>query len=177
MKEKVLLLIIIIGGLISCTNTKTDVVDDNEFGDSIGNRSVVEIKDSIKKDLNKRLADQVYGDTIGVYKSPVKVLKSRMVKEEYSRFRDIELTFKNVSDKKIVGIRFSWKGVNAFGEPADMGNSLAEGYGSGFTDTPLRPGKTTTAKWSILSRDGKKVLYAWAYEVAFEDGTVWKLKK
>jgi hypothetical protein len=50
----------------------------------------------------------------------------------------------------------------------------SEGFGSGFTDIPIGPGKTTSSEWDISSRDGKKVILVWAYEVAFSDGSIWK---
>ena len=115
-------------------------------------------------------------DTAGLYLAPVKVLKARFVNKEYSNYKDISLSYKNVSAKKIAGIKFKWYGINAFNEPADMGG-LREGWGSGFSDVGLRPGGTDYGTWSILSKDGKKVLIAYPYEVAFEDGTKWELKQ
>lgn len=114
-------------------------------------------------------------DTAGLYLAPVKVISSRLIKKEYSNYKDIGLTYKNVSEKQIAGIRFKWYGKNTFNEPADMGG-IIEGFGSGFTETKLRPGKTTNSQWDIFSKDGKTITLAYAYEVAFEDGTLWKLK-
>jgi hypothetical protein len=116
-------------------------------------------------------------DTAGLYLSPVKVIKARLVKKEYSNYRDISLSYKNVSGKVIEGIRFRWYGENAFGEPADLGSSglYNEGFGSGFSDERLMPGRTSSGEWSILSIDAKKIVLAWPYEVAFKDGTKWKL--
>ena len=62
----------------------------------------------------------------------------------------------------------------SFNEPADMGG-LRDGWGGGFTDDGLRPGSTSYGEWSIFSKDGKKVLIAYPYEVAFDDGTKWEL--
>jgi len=87
------------------------------------------------------------------------------------------LTYKNVSGKKIEAIRFRWYGEDAFGDPADMGGLFNDGTGGGFDDDPLRPGQTRTSSWDILSSRGKKVKKAWAYEVAFSDGTKWELNK
>lgn len=111
-------------------------------------------------------------DTAGLSVAPVLILKARMVEKEYSTYKDIALTYKNVSGKKIEAIRFAWYGENAFGEPADMGIGH-DGFGGGFTDDPLKPGKTESGTWSILSRDGKKVILAWPTEVVFEDNTKW----
>ena len=69
-----------------------------------------------------------------------------------------------------------WKGTNAFGEPADLGNSYATGYGGGFTDNELDPGKSSSGVWEILSRDAKELTLAWPIEVIFFDKTNWKLK-
>lgn len=132
--------------------------------------------EKVKEMVNSTL-DKSMLDTIGLSKSPVKILKYSLVKREYSNYRDIRLTYKNISNKKISAIKFRWKGINAFGDPADMGGSYVEGYGGGFSDTPLGVGRTETSEWGILSEDAKKVLLAWATEVAFSDGTKWELKK
>lgn len=113
-------------------------------------------------------------DTLGLYKAPVKVINAKFVTQEYSNYKDVSLKYKNVSQKKISAIRFKWYGENAFNEPADMG-SLDNGWGNGFTDDLLRPGVTESGVWSVLSKDGKKILIAYPYEVAFEDGSIWKL--
>jgi len=132
-----------------------------------------EIYDSI---LNETKKDLLF-DTVGLCTSPVKVMSSRLVKGEYSNYKDMSITYKNVSSLRIEGIRFRWYGLNAFGEPADMGiSSLVEGFGGGFTDDPLSPGKSRTSQWSILSRNAKKVVLAWPYEVVFSDGSKWELK-
>lgn len=113
-------------------------------------------------------------DTGGLYLAPVKVTSARFVTKEYSNYKDIALRYKNVSDKMVTAIRFKWYGENAFSEPADMGG-LSEGWGGGFTDDPLKPGSSDYGQWSILSKDGKKILIAYPYEVVFKDGTKWKL--
>jgi len=107
---------------------------------------------------------------------PVKILSAKLIKQEYSNLKNIRLSWKNISSKKIEGIRFRWYGLNAFGEPADMGSysPYGKGFGSGFTDESLLPGKISYGSWNILSNDGKKVSAAWPYEVVFEDGTTWK---
>lgn len=117
-------------------------------------------------------------DTVGISQAPVKVLSAKLVEREYSNSKDIRLAWKNVSGKDVAAIRFKWYGLNAFGEPADMGNtSILAGFGSGFVDRSLKPGKSDSGNWSIMSKDGKKIVLAWPYEVAFEDGTKWKCGK
>lgn len=117
-------------------------------------------------------------DTAGISQAPVKVLTAKLVGREYSNSKDIHLAWKNVSSKQVAAIRFKWYGLNAFGEPADMGNtSILAGFGSGFVDRSLKPGKSDSGSWGIMSKDGKKIVLVWPYEVAFEDGTKWKAGK
>lgn len=113
-------------------------------------------------------------DTVGDHLAPVRVTKAYLFKEEYSSYKSIRLTFKNVSGKRIQAIRFEWYGENSFNEPADMGSYSYEGYGTGFDDDALGIGSSRSSTWSILSNDGKKVIGARAYEVAFIDGTKWE---
>ncbi len=128
--------------------------------------------------MTKAIIKDALFDTIGVSMAPVKVLSAKMVTREYSSYKDIWLSWKNVGTKKIVAIRFKWYGTNAFSEPADMGSAgLQEGFGGGFADRSLGTGKRDEGTWSIMSRDGKNVVMAWPYEVAFEDGTKWKSGK
>ena len=53
----------------------------------------------------------------------------------------IKLTLESsLTGKTISAIRFSWNGLNAFGEPAEMAG-VTNGFGGGFTDNKLRPAK------------------------------------
>jgi hypothetical protein len=132
-----------------------------------------EMVDSLVKE---RMTKAMF-DTVGLSLAPVKITEAFLFKEEYSSFRNIRMVWKNISKKKITAIRFSWYGTNAFGEPADMGTSITKGFGGGYTDESLGPGKVANGIWSILSRDGKKIVLAWPYEVVFEDGTKWKTSR
>jgi hypothetical protein len=132
------------------------------------------IKDSMLNDIKietvSRAAEYVSSN------DPVQVIKAVFFEEEYSSYKSMKVTYRNISGKKISAIKFKWTGENAFGEPADMGSSL-DGIGAGFTDDVLGIAKTRTSEWSILSRDGKKVTKAWAYEVVFADGTKWHIQE
>lgn len=114
-------------------------------------------------------------DTIGLSEAPVKVISARFIKKEYSNYKDISLTYKNISDKRISAIKFKWYALDAFGEPADVGAGVSQGFGGGFDDDEMGKGLTRTSSWSIYSSRAKKVVLAWPYEVAFTDGTIWKL--
>jgi len=126
-------------------------------------------------DNNKQRIDNDLMDTSGLYLGPIQVTKAKFTEKEYSNYKDVYLAYKNISSKKVSAIRFKWYGTNAFGEPADAGGYV-DGFGGGFTERSLLPGRTSDATWSILSRDGKKIILAWAYEVAFDDGSKWALK-
>lgn len=116
-------------------------------------------------------------DTIGLHAAPIKIISATLVKEEYSSYRDVRLTFKNVSNKKIQAARFKWYGLNAFNEPANMGRyGMLQGFGGGWMDRALSPGKSLSLEWDVFSNDAKKIVLAWPYEVAFADGTKWELK-
>ncbi|AMR34226.1 hypothetical protein A0256_23630 [Mucilaginibacter sp. PAMC 26640] len=128
----------------------------------------------IKKMVNQNIAKAAF-DTVGLHSAPVKVLQAKIVKEEYSNYRSVFLKYKNISKKTVSGIKFQWYGTNAFNEPADLGSTYAAGFGGGFTDDPLRPGRSEGSTWNVLSRDAKKLKLAWPIEVSFSDGTSWKL--
>lgn len=132
-----------------------------------------QMTDSIIKQAQK----EALFDTTGLSASPIKIIAARLVKKEYSNYKDISLTFKNIGNKKIEAVRFRWYGTNAFGEPADLGNGLALGFGAGFMDQSIIPGKSRTSEWDISSKDGKKIVLAWPYEIAFTDGSKWACGK
>lgn len=156
--------------LFSCNSESNEdnIVDNtDEFIDSL------EVQEEVERKLDERLTN-IHWDTVGIDKSGLIVTKARFVSDEYSNYKDIQLTYKNVSGKRIKAIKFSWYGVNAFNEPADCGSLSTLGFGGGFMDDGLGVNRTTTSTWSILSRDGDKVIKAWPTEIAFEDGTKWK---
>lgn len=112
-------------------------------------------------------------DTSGLYLAPIKIVEASII-EEYGS-RNIRLKYKNVSSVHVSAVRFRWTGVNAFGEPADMGNSFIKGFGAGFSDDGIKPNQVLTGEWGIYSEDAKKVLMAWPYEIVFENGDKWEL--
>jgi hypothetical protein len=134
------------------------------------------IEQSVDKAREEKNGIGAKYDTGGLYLAPIKVVSAKFVKKEYSNYKDVALRYKNVSNKVVNAVKFKWYGENAFSEPADM-SGLREGWGGGFTDDALRPGKTDYGEWSVLSRDGKKILIAYPYEVVFKDGTKWQLQQ
>lgn len=129
---------------------------------------------SISETVDKEIANMTW-DTVGVNTGPLKVISAKAVNNsnEYITDKNIKVSYKNVSNKKIVGIRIKWYVTNAFGEPVkDMGGNY-DGFGVGLDDSPLGAGKTAFGTWDSGSSFTKNVK-AWAIEVAFEDGTKWK---
>ncbi|MES2268748.1 MAG: hypothetical protein V4520_18435 [Bacteroidota bacterium] len=133
-------------------------------------------EEHVKKMVDQSIAKAML-DTVGLSRAPVKVIQSKVVKQEYSNFRSVYLKYKNISKKTISAIKFEWYGTNAFNDPADLGSIYAKGFGGGFTDDELRPGRSEGSTWNVLSRDAKKLKLAWPIEVSFSDGTKWKLSK
>jgi hypothetical protein len=152
--------------------------DNKDSAENRISKSINELPNHIEESVT-RVREEKNGigakyDTGGLYLSPIKVVSAKFVTKEYSNYKDISLRFKNVSSKVVTAIRFKWYGENAFNEPADMGG-LREGWGGGFTDDAIRPGASDYGEWSILSKDGKKILIAYPYEVVYKDGTKWEL--
>lgn len=136
---------------------------------------VATVKDSVSDNIERTIIDEVFGDTLGLYQSPINVKSFKIIKSESGNYRNVKLTYKNNSMKTVTAIKFRWKGLNAFDEPADLGSAFADGYGSGFTDVILKQGKSQTSVWPVLSRDAKELTLAWVTEVVYEDGSKWKL--
>lgn len=144
------------------------IVDEAAIKHQIG-----EIGKSQGEQMKNHANEIRFKDTIGISSFPVKITKAVFSREEYSNYKNVSLTYKNISGKKINAIRFRWYGENSFGEPADM-TSITDGWGSGFDDSGLGIGKTGYGTWNAFSRDGKKIIVAYPTEVAFADGTKWE---
>jgi hypothetical protein len=147
------------------------VIDHNtKFLDSV--KLAKEVDDEVKRVIKNALFD-----TVGLSSAPVKVLTSKFVNQEYSSYKSVRLTWKNISGKRIEAVKFKWYGEDAFGEPAEMGGSVVAGFGGGYDDDPLGPGKTKSGTWEVLSPNGKKIVKAWPIEVVFANGSKWKLNQ
>lgn len=145
----------------------------NKYGVEATNRYFTSLSKTVVE-TDKVIADMNW-DTIGIDTAPIKIISAKVVRNsnEYITDKDIKISYKNVSGKKIVGIKIKWYVTNAFGEPVkDMGGNY-DGFGRGLDDSPLGVGKTTYGIWDSGSGFPKNVK-AWPFEVAFEDGTKWK---
>ncbi len=171
---KKIIYILIAMALTSCMNSAEKQAQ-KEKAKLDSTIAAIERQEEIEQKVKQSIHDAIF-DTVGLSESPVKVYEYGLIKQNYSSYRNIYLRYKNVSDKIVSGVRFKWYGENVFGEAADMGG-YPEGFGGGYMDNTLRPGKKDYGEWSILSRDAKKVILAWPYEVVFEDGSKWELRK
>ena len=107
-------------------------------------------------------------------KAPVKVLNAAFVSKINTEYKDVQITYKNISKKVIASIQFRWIGVNAAGKPAEVGQPDIDDAGGGIEEDSLAAGKQQTSVWAISSRDGKKITRVWVHEVVFTDGTKWE---
>jgi hypothetical protein len=170
---------------LSCSNETEFKKENHSMGITKSENYSQETSDFEIKIRAKKITDSLISsatksalfDTAGLHTSPVKVIKSYLYEEEYSNYKNISLTYKNKSKRKIEAIKFSWYGEDAFGEPADMGSyGITEGFGGGFTDDALGVGQVRTSSWEILSSRAKKIILAWPIEVIFSDGTKWDIR-
>jgi hypothetical protein len=162
--------------LFSCNNLpkpKTQAEKDKEYLDSLAMDLRVQKK---MDEYHDKLNSSINWDTVGVYNSGLIITKARFIEEEYSNYKSVQLSYTNKTGKLIKAIKFKWYGVNSFNEPADCGDYSEIGFGGGFDDDKLGINRSTTSTWSVLSKDGDKIVKAWAYQIAFEDGTIWKSK-
>lgn len=116
-------------------------------------------------------------DTVGVSAAPVRLLHAELVPASGSNKTNLAVSWSNTGIKPVSAVRFHWYGLNAFGEPAEMGGNVAAGFGSGYVDRKLAPGAKDSDTWPINSRDAKKVVMVWPYEIVFEDGSKWASTK
>lgn len=171
MKKVLILLFILI--LISCTNKdQKKLPKDNYSGDTITNKST-------KQEDEKKAIDSIKNDFLNTKinsETPVKIISSKLIKNQYSDHKDIQLVYKNLTQKKIKAIKFEWYCENAFDKPASGQFFFVKGIASGHTDILLRPGKIHSKIWEDFSTDAYKIIAVRAYFVVFSDGTKWELK-
>jgi hypothetical protein len=108
--------------------------------------------------------------------APIKIVRVKLTKSQYSSFRDISLTFKNVGKKDVQAVKFQWYTKNALAEPANLPSFYVRGESAGLYDELLKINKTSSVTFEKFSSDANLVIAARAYEVTFSDGTKWSLK-
>lgn len=172
MKTKTLLLIILIATSCINKNKKAYVEVKNRINHQEVTHQIEEKKisetDSIK---------QSFLDTLNIKESPIKIISYRLLRNQYSDHKDIKLTYKNVSKKRIGAIRFEWYCENSFNKPASGKFFFVKGKAEGESNIILKPGKTGTKIWEDFSTDAQTIISVRANFVAFSDGTDWNLKQ
>jgi len=102
-------------------------------------------------------------------KSPIQVTDVSFYYGEYSNFQTIRIKYKNISDKKVVAMKFEWYDLkDAFGD------EVKPTYEGGMSEQVIGSGRKSTSEWDILEQ-GVKIGKAYCSEVVFEDGTKWEL--
>lgn len=170
MKKIIVTFIVII--LLSCTNKKSNkttpiIQDDNHI------KNTTEINE-------KEIIDSVKHNFLNTQKSknsPVKIISFKLLKNQYSDHKDIQLTYKNTTRKNIKAIKFEWYCENVFDKPASGQFFFVKGISRGHTDILLEPRKTTSKIWEDFSTDAHTIIAARAYFVVYTDGTQWELKQ
>lgn len=107
---KYLLSCLLVYALVSCqaNQNAASVQDSLAFSDSgAGNFD----RDSAMAAIKVETMNMVASDTQGLYLAPIKVISANPYEDEYSSFKKIKLLYKNVSDKNITAIKFSWYGI------------------------------------------------------------------
>lgn len=113
-------------------------------------------------------------DSVKIANAPIKVTNFKIVKVEYSDYRNVQVTYKNVSDKTIEAIKFGIKGRTAFDKPAEFtGGFNGKVYGN--IDEPIKPNKSNTVTFAVNSSDLKFIDYVRPYEIVYSDGEKFKL--
>ncbi|UTN04218.1 hypothetical protein L0669_23200 [Flavobacterium bizetiae] len=169
---KKIILTFIIPILLSCTNKKSNatqpILQDNTNGKITEEKNEKEIIDSVKHN---------FLDTQKTKNSPVRIISAKLLKNQYSDHKDIQLTYKNTTRKNIKAIKFEWYCENVFDKPASGQFFFVKGISRGHTDILLEPRKTTSKILEDFSTDAHAIIAARAYLVVFTDGTKWELKQ
>jgi len=168
--KKILLFITIT--LLSCTNKKSNktepIIPDNSLIKNTEEKKEKEIIDSVKHN---------FLDVQKTKNSPVKILSAKLLKNQYSDHKDIQLTYKNITQKNIKAIKFEWYCENVFDKPASGQFFFVKGITRGHTDILLKSRKVESKIWEDFSTDAYTIIAARAYYVVFADGTKWELKQ
>ncbi|MGB4400101.1 MAG: hypothetical protein WBJ10_12090 [Daejeonella sp.] len=95
--------------IISCSNQKFKTKEQEDaYYDSLSvastGKTISERARESTDSLMNKITTDVYMDTAGLYKAPIKVTRAILFKKEYSNYRDIRLTYKNVSGKTVYSV-------------------------------------------------------------------------
>lgn len=171
MNTKTLFLVILIATSCITKNKKHQFSMKKEINSYQVNKQIDPQNDLSPSDSTK----QSFLNTKDCKESPIKIISSKLLKNQYSDHKDIKLIYKNVSKKKIGAIRFEWYCENAFNKPASGKFFFIKGKSEGYTHLAINTRQTRSQIWEGFSTDAKTIISARAYFVTFSDGTTWKL--
>lgn len=143
------------------------------------------IKESIElpeKDRKLINIDPSHFDTTNISTSPIQIISKEIIKEkDYLGIDEsfIIIRYKNNSSKVISGVKIRWFCEDGFGEPVLMSSFAGRvemSIGEERNDEKLKPNEIGVIKLEQLVSSGYKIVSAWAYEVAYEDGKLWNVK-
>lgn len=107
--------------------------------------------------------------------SPIKIVSSKLLPNQYSNHKDIKIIYKNVTKKDIKAIKLEWYCENSFNEPAHGKFFYIQGKSTENVTELLRAGSSQFQIWEDFSTDANKIIKARAFYVMFTDNTTWEL--
>lgn len=170
------ILFIVIIALVSCNSKKEKDIKEQQPAKPLS-KWVEILKDTAGNSSGMFVIDTAHFDTANINSSPIRILsKETGTQKNYVGVEEktIRISYQNISSKTIEAIKLRWYCEDAFGEPALLYNDREFTIGDGRNNDQLKPGTSGTIEWEGMSVDLHKVISAWAYEVAFSDGTTWK---
>lgn len=109
--------------------------------------------------------------------APIQIIKTILLKNDYSHHKDIKIVYKNSSKKAIKAIKMDWFCINAFEKPANGHYFYGEGNFKGDVTNLIKPGETKSEIWEDFSTDADKIIRINVNYVVYNDGTKWELVK
>lgn len=138
--------------------------------------------DTITGDYKKNLnISPDHFDTTGITEMPIQILSKEFISEkDYFGLDEkyILIKYKNISKKTITGVKLRWFCEDGFGEPSLMINisgSVKMSIGEDSNGERLKPGESGEIKYKHSYETGDRIVSAWAYQVGFDDQTIWKI--
>lgn len=132
-----------------------------------------EINTSVNTNTNVNAATPTPSATPAVARepSPVEVVKSSVTKNIINQ-PEANVTFKNISDKTVDGLKVKILSFNNFGEPVK--NTLSSDLEfNGISQETIEPGGSKEVTWDLTWFDSATKITAEPYQVHFTDGSVW----
>lgn len=121
-------------------------------------------------------------DTVKIATSPVQIISKEFISEkDYLGLEEefILIRYKNISQKTITGVKLRWYCEDGFGEPnlmLDLSGGLMISIGEARNGERLKPGESQSIKYKQNYETGDRLVSAWAYQVGFDDQTIWSIK-